>query len=196
MPSAAIFLFRAISSSTSASSVSKPGLLYSILMPSVFALLLLMPPLFRPKMLCTLLALGGISTLAATIPPANATHNTPETAVLMILTIILLSFFFCAITVSSFSFGYTTRFIAVLRSASTPLLDVILSYKLQNEPFSAQSVILEAYFAEVSIWFQFLLCLSLILRAVSLCRITKCLCHRCAMTETFLTMGQAAGSAG
>ena len=70
---------------------------------------------------------------------------------LMILTIILLSFFFCAITVSSFSFGYTTRFIAVLRSASTPLLDVILSYKLQNEPFSAQSVILEAYFAEVSI---------------------------------------------
>ena len=76
-------------------------------------------------------------TLAATIPPANATHNTPETAVLMILPIILLSFFFCAITVNSFSFGYTTRFMAVLRSASTPLLDVILSYKPQNEPFSA-----------------------------------------------------------
>ena len=96
------------------------------------------------RMLCTLLALGGISTLAATIPPANATHNTPETAVLMILPIILLSFFFCAITVNSFSFVYTTRFIAVLRSASTPLLDVILSYKPQNEPFSAQSVVLDA----------------------------------------------------
>ena len=148
IPSAAIFLFRAISSSTSAASVSKPGLLYSILMPSVFALLLSMPPLFRPKMLCTLLALGGISTLAATIPPANATHNTPETAVLMILPIILPSFFFCAITVNSFSFGYTTRFMAVLRSASTPLLDVILSYKPQNEPFSAQPVFLDAQFAK------------------------------------------------
>ena len=158
MPSAAICLFRAISSSTSASSVSKPGLPYSILMPSVFALLLSMPPLFRPKMLCTLLALGGISTLAATIPPANATHNTPETAVLMILPIILLSFFFCAITVNSFSFGYTTRFIAVLRSASAPLLDVILSYILQNEPFSAQSVVLDTQFAKVTIMFQILLC--------------------------------------
>ena len=76
MPSAAICLFRAISSSTSASSVSKPGLPYSILMPSVFALLLSMPPLFRPKMLCTLLALGGISTLAELYRPPmrHTTH--------------------------------------------------------------------------------------------------------------------------
>ena len=190
MPSAAIFLFRAISSSTSAASVSKPGLLYSILMPSVFALLLSMPPLFRPKMLCTLLALGGISTLAATIPPANATHNTPETAVLMILPIILLSFFFCAITVNSFSFVYTTRFMAVLRSASTPLPDVILSYKPQNEPFSAQPVILAAQSAKVSILYQNFLCLSPKERGHSLCTLPT------APLIFILFPGWAAGCAG
>ena len=53
---------------------------------------------FLKGMYAGTLALGGISTLAATMPPASAIHNTPETAVLTILPTILPPFFFCAIT--------------------------------------------------------------------------------------------------
>ena len=62
---------------------------------------------------------------------------------------------------------------AVLRSASTPLLDVILSYKPQNEPFFAQSVVSDARFAKVSKWFQFLLCLCTNKPCRFLCRVPE-----------------------